>query len=155
VEAYNGLSSVGLAAEVLGTATVPNLSLRHNTIALVPTLLGTREQLVTPSLLGVSVVLAREDATGALFLEGNNVEAPNRASIAVASIWGANTIVTGNLFGQVQTGDTDGTPCAVFIADGPSRSALMGNIIHTRWVNIPARAVTAATDTWNFMNTIG
>ena len=74
VTAYNSLSSVGLAAEVLGTATVPNLSLRHNTIALIPTLLGTREQLVAPALLGVSVILAKEDATGALFLEGNNVE---------------------------------------------------------------------------------
>ncbi len=155
VTAYNSLSSVGLAAEVLGTATVPNLSLRHNTVALIPTLLGTREQLIAPSLLGVSVILAKEDATGAVFLEGNNVEVPNRFSVAVASVWGANTIVTGNLFGQVQSEDTDGTPCAVFISDERNRSVLMGNIIHTRWIVIPARAVTVGTNTWNFMNTVG
>ena len=157
VTAYEGLSTVGFGTEIVGTAAVPNLSLRHNTVALVPFLLGAQQdqdEVVEPSLLGISVILPKEDPRGAVFLEGNNVEVPNRFSIAVASIWGANTIVTGNLFGQVRAGDTQDTPCAVFLSADPSQQALMGNIVHTSWIVIPPRSVYPPS-TWNFMNTIG
>lgn len=158
VAAYGTLETVGLAAETLGTTLEPVLALRNNDIVLVPQVLAAGDSTAAglPALPGIFTMLEQGSETGAVFISGNRVYVPNGSSIAAVALWGADTLITGNLFKQISLGKGE-LPCAIFIRDANSQSVLMANLVQLRWFNLPARQVPAAiaTNTWEFLNTLG
>ncbi len=147
--ALNLVRDVSVAAEVLGTTLTPVLHISGNDVALIAT--GT-----TPGV-GIAMVLSpRDNAFGVVLMTANRVVTADPITEAAAMLFPTTAAVTGNVF--IQAGaitDRRTVPAFMLIGETAARIEVAANIIHTTSAIVPARANTAPTTTWNFLNTVG
>ena len=151
--AYASLVDVGVARELAGTTLSPAIYIKDNDVELVP--YDTTAD--NPgSLQGVRCMfsLKAAAASGALFLSGNRVEAPNGYSMAFTSEWAGSNIITGNFFNQKGVSEEAPELCVVVLTNERNFSCLSGNVVNVNWRVSPARFDIPATTDWKFLNTV-
>ena len=145
--ALNAIDAIALAAETAAPPLTPALRIDANEVTLAAT--GG-----TPGV-GLAVVLALGGQPGSVLVGGNRVVVPDGNTAACALLFPLAATVTGNLFSQLAAGRA-GVPAAASLVVVAESGLLevAGNVIHPSSYVLPARATTAATGSWEFLNTV-
>jgi hypothetical protein len=148
VEALGELGSIAIAAELASFTLDPVLQIRDNDIALAAP--GGK---LDPGI-GVSVMFSLDKPDGTVSLTGNRVATPDNRTLAALLAFPVIAAASANILLQPSAGRGQ-TPCFVLVGERLGLFEVVGNVIRGGALILPGRSTSAATTSWDFMNTEG
>ena len=149
-EAFDKIDAYSIAGEVYETDITPALRVEDNEITLTNGI-GIGDS-ATPWI-GIGLALAQDEASSVM-VSGNRVVVPDATTPACGIAFPTAAVVTGNLFAQLALTATGapGLPALTVMTSGPA-SMVSANVASFYELVAPARASTAQTTSWDFLNT--
>jgi len=141
------LQEIAISAEVADTVVPPVLHISGNDVSLAAV-----DAKLMPGV-GIATVFSPRDESGTVLLTGNRVVTADVRTSAGAVLFPTAAAVTGNMF--MQTGDARAQAAAfVSLSEFTAPVEVIGNVIVTTSLIVPARTGAAATTSWDFLNTV-
>lgn len=147
--ALGNLDAIAVAADLSSFTLDPVLHVRDNDISLI-----TPGANLDPGV-GIAILFSLEQAQGTTMLDGNRVVTPDGRTVAAALMFPTFAAVNANILAQPGVLREATAPALLLTAEQTSHVEVVGNVIHLRPLITPARNSSAATTTWDFMNTEG
>jgi hypothetical protein len=168
---FENLGQLSMAGELAGVTLTPALRIEDNEITVVAsatsvagaTSVGSATSGASATSaagansfsLGIDVILSPSEP-GSVIVSGNRVVVPDATTVACGLLFPAGAVVTGNLLAQLQVApDRDTTlPCLILITNTPAIMVSANLASFTEYI-FPPRATSAATTSWEFLETTG
>jgi hypothetical protein len=145
------LQGIAIAAEMSDTVVPPVLHISGNDVSLAAV-----DATLAPGI-GIAAIFSPRDENGTVLLCANRVLTADPRTTAAAVLFPTAEAVTGNVFMQ-PTGEgakeRTQSPAFVSLAEASVPVEVMGNVIVVASFILPVRASSAATTSWDFLNTV-